>query len=175
MNSIPLWAKALGSVIGGVFVLFATFVTRPEFNALDARLASMQNTMNEVLLRVGGSPARLSADAVVDLQIKAWREAKKIAKTPKDKVIAPPPTTVFFEPRFLLPGFGRVCGWSYGFWNERRNRVVLIEVYVRPEETELLYAALVHEYLHFLLGLEQGRLADEQTVMEAYPAECPAE
>lgn len=173
MNGIPSWAKNLGLGIAAMVAAVGMFVTRPEFNALDARLVAIQETMNQVLLAVGGKDAKdivaqdLPCSSEADSEkLRAtldrfWEEAKAIAHSETKQ---PRPTFCFGEYVVVVPnekgGYDRLIGLYSGKLN--RAFVALLH----SELQSLGRCAVLHEMLHAIVG------NDEKKVLALLP-DCP--
>lgn len=186
MALIPAWAKMVGGTLGGAMLVLVLFVTRAEYAAnaarVDARLASISENVTDILWRVGGprDGAYFAENVNSPLVEKAWVKAMQIAKIPRSEraAIERPSVILFDESRYALPHEEtRWCGLTWSVYvrdGDGFKRRIFTELFIPLADSDTLYKGLVHEFLHYLLGLDTGQLASEEAVRTVWPYECPA-
>lgn len=179
LNGLPTWAKNVALGVAIMVGTFGLFVTRFEYEGIASRLDSQAEIINQILWRVGGPIPTAKQEAATEAAAvtRAWQEALRVAKVGSAPPM--PDVVIDFLPRYIIGDVqSRVCGQSFGYYvpdNKGGMRwQVRVEAYVHEGETDTLHTTLVHEFLHYLLGIEQAHLAPEEWVYTLWPYECPA-
>lgn len=116
------------------------------------------------------------------LAARAWKQATEIVK-PDEPLDRPESVHIAYEPRFYLTTTGsatRVCGRTTWYILESSKAIGFVilpdvQIYVKPGDCDMVYDALVHEFIHVILAYnhKNGPHPDDEAWIQVHwPVDC---